>query len=201
MSHNTWIHRVARVGIRPLLNTRVTPNQLTTVRLATGIGAAVLFGLGPGPHAYWAGALFLLSMVLDRADGELARIGGKSTPWGHNYDLVSDALCNALVFVAIGVGLRHGALGAATIPMGVMAGAAIACILWLMLRIEGLHGHRSAHFKSAAGFDADDAMLIVPVSAFLGLTEPLLVAAFVGAPLFAMYTYFSRREHLSPSTD
>lgn len=201
MSHDTWIHRMARVGIRPLLNTWVTPNQITSVRLVTGIGAAVLFALGPDPYAYWAGALFLLSMLLDRADGELARIGGKSTPWGHSYDLVSDALCNSLVFVGIGVGLRHGALGAAAIPMGLAAGAAIGFVLWLMLRIEDRTGQRGAHFTSVAGFDPDDAMLIVPLSAFLGLTEPLLVAAVVGAPVFALYTYLSRREKLSPSTD
>lgn len=201
MSQNTWIHRIARVAVRPLLNTWVTPNQITSLRLVTGLSAAALFGLGTEPATHAAGGLFLLSMLLDRADGELARSGGKTTPWGHTYDIISDALCNSLVFVGLGVGLRHAALGAAAIPMGVLAGAAIAFVFWVVLRIEDRWGHRQSHFKSAAGFDPDDALLIVPLSAFFGLTEILLVAAFVGAPAFALYAYFSRRAELSPTAD
>ena len=40
MSHNTWIHRGVRILVRPLAKTPVTPNQITTLRLLTGIGAA-----------------------------------------------------------------------------------------------------------------------------------------------------------------
>mgnify|MGYP000734108244 CR=1 FL=1 len=41
MSHDTWIHRVARVTVvKPLIHTAVTPNQVTTARLLTGIAAA-----------------------------------------------------------------------------------------------------------------------------------------------------------------
>ena len=45
LGHGSWTHRLARVAIRPLLGTRVTPNHLTTLRLATGAcrDLAVLF--------------------------------------------------------------------------------------------------------------------------------------------------------------
>ena len=46
MSHDTWIHRCARVLVRPLVRTRVTPNHLTTVRLLTGLGSAAAFAAG-----------------------------------------------------------------------------------------------------------------------------------------------------------
>ncbi len=48
MSHDTWIHRVARVTVvKPLVHTAVRPNQVTTVRLLTGIAAAAALAIGP----------------------------------------------------------------------------------------------------------------------------------------------------------
>jgi len=189
MSHDTWLHRVARVGVRPLLGTAVSPNQLTTARLVSGLAAAALFGFGHPPYDYAAGALFLLSMLLDRADGELARIGGRSSAWGHSYDLLSDGLCNALVFVGIGVGLRGGTFGPAAVGMGLVAGLAVASVFWLVLDTGESVGQQAAGLERTTAVDPDDAMLVVPIAAFLGLTEVLLIAASLGAPAFALYVY------------
>ena len=40
MSHNTWIHRIVRVGVRPLVPTAVSPNHITRLRLILGVAAA-----------------------------------------------------------------------------------------------------------------------------------------------------------------
>jgi phosphatidylglycerophosphate synthase len=45
------------------------------------------------------GWLWLLSAFLDRADGELARVSGKTSPWGHKYDMVADIGVTALFFL------------------------------------------------------------------------------------------------------
>ena len=185
MSHDTWIHHLARVVVRPLAKTAVTPNQLTTARLATGIAAAGMLAIGREPWPDVAAGVFVLAMVLDRADGELARMTGKTSPFGHAYDLVADALCNALIFVALGVGLRAGGFGLFAIPMGAAAGLAVAAILWMVVRIEDAAGARAAELGGFAKFDPDDAMLIVPLAIWLGGATVLLAAASVGAPLFA----------------
>jgi phosphatidylglycerophosphate synthase len=195
MSHNTWIHRIVRVGVEPLAKTRITPNQLTSVRLGLAIGAAALMAVGPRWHSYGAG-LFLLSMLLDRADGELARITGRTTPWGHTYDLFSDALANTLIFVGIGIGLRAEACGLWSIPMGILAGAGVAFILWLVMRIESVAGERAAEFDSVGGFDPDDAMLAIPVAVIMGWTDQLLIAASIGTPVFALFVLWRGREKL-----
>ena len=80
---------------RPLLGTPVTPNQLTTVRLVTGLLACALFAVGDRTFDIWGGVIWVVSAFLDRADGELARIGGKTTSWGHAYDYACDTLVNA----------------------------------------------------------------------------------------------------------
>lgn len=186
MSHNTWLHEAANVIAKPLVNTPVTPNQITTVRLAVGIGAAAVMAMGT---QYWmnvAGGLFVLSMILDRADGVLARLSGKTSPLGHLYDLWADAISNALIFVGLGIGLRTGSYGMNAIIYGVIAGASIAIVLMLVLKLEELDGERAGEISSFFGFDPDDAMLLVPVAIWLGWTEQVLVAASIGAPFFAM---------------
>lgn len=197
MSHNTWLHRLVRPAVRPLIHTSITPNHLTTLRLATGLAAMAALAEGSDMWRALGAGFFLASMLLDRCDGELARMGGKSTPWGHKYDLIVDAACNALVFVGLGIGLRTTGLGACAMVMGTAAGVAIAVVLWLTVRMEQRYGARSAELPGAAGFDPDDAMLIVPAAVWIGMSLPLLIAAAIGAPVFAIVLYLKLRRALA----
>ncbi len=187
MSHDTWIHRAARVVARPLARTAATPNQVTTLRLAAGLAAAAALAQGEADWRHWGAGIFVLGLFLDRLDGELARISGKTSPWGHRYDLFSDTLSNVLAFVGLGVGLRAGEFGAWAPAMGAAAGLAIAAILWLVVRMESLHGARAGELGATAGFDPDDGLIGVPVLVWLGLSDWLLAAACFGAPAFAVY--------------
>lgn len=197
MSHNTWIHKIARATIvRPLAKTSVTPNQLTTVRIIAGVSAAMSVAHGSVEWANYGAILFILSMLLDRADGDLARMTGRTSPGGHTYDLFADAFCNALIFIGLGIGLRFGEYGLWAIPMGLLAGAAVATILLLVIRIENLQGARAAEIGGIFGFDPDDAMLAIPVAILLGWSEGLLLAAAIGAPAFALFFIFLFRKAL-----
>ena len=188
MSHDSWLHHIARATIvRPLMPTRVTPNQLTTARLATGIAAAVAVGSGVDLWRDVGAGLFVLSVLLDRADGDLARLTGRISPGGHKYDLVADAASNALILFGLGVGLREGGFGPWAAPMGALAGAAVASILWMVVRMEELGGQRAGELPSLRGFDVDDAVLLIPVLIWLDKAEALLTAAAVIAPLVALF--------------
>jgi len=190
------------VIVKPLQATPVTPNQLTALRLVAGLAAAGLLAVGTAPQIHWAGGLFIASMLLDRADGDLARITGRTSPRGHTYDLIADALCNTLVFVGLGFGLRSGGFGDWAIAMGLLAGGSVAAILWLVLRIEQAQGARAAELGGIAGFDPDDAMALIPPAVWLGWSEGLLAAAAVCAPLFAVFFYrVSLRKRKSVSND
>jgi len=202
MSHNTWIHRLVRLGVKPLARTRITPNHLTSLRLLTGMTAAGLIATGARPWAALGGVMFIASFLLDRADGELARLSGKHSPSGHRFDLFSDALANSLAFVAIGIGLRDGnSLGYWAMPLGALAGIAIALNLWLVMAIEEIKGVRAAELGSLCGFDADDATLMLPVALWLGWDVPTIVLASICAPLFTVWAswHFTRLYRLSRS--
>lgn len=191
MAHNTWIHWLARLAVRPLRRTAVTPNHVTTARLVVGLAAAAAFGVGRSPWHYAGSGLFLVSMLLDRADGELARLTGRSSRWGHRYDLVADAVANACTFLGIAIGLRESLLGLWALLLGGSAGAGIGAVLWLMMQAERHGGIASARLESLAGglVDADDALLVVPVAVALGASLPVLVGAAVGTPLFALWFF------------
>ena len=123
MSHDSWTHLLARRAIRPLLGTGVTPNHLTTMRLLTGVAACAAIGAGTREGAWWGGGLWLLSAFLDRADGELARVGNMMSAAGHRYDFYVDLGVNALFFVAAGIAVRDGWLGPWAVPLGLLGDA------------------------------------------------------------------------------
>lgn len=182
----------------PLVRTSVTPNHLTTLRLITAIMAAAAFAVGTSRWFFIGGLIFILSAFIDNADGELARVSGRTSPGGHTYDTVCDALANMLAFIGIGVGLRHGLVGSWTIALGLIAGIAIGGIFWMIARIEQARKDSRPVFPSRAGFDPDDGMFLLGPMAWLGTKAlwPLLVAAAIGAPLFALWTAYRDREAL-----
>jgi archaetidylinositol phosphate synthase len=188
MMGTSWTHLLARLVVRPLIGTNVRPNHLTTLRLITGVAACVAFMQGTTTAMWWGGGLWLVSAFLDRADGELARIGNMMSPGGHRYDYVSDAAVNSLFFVAIGFGLRHSWLGAWSIPLGVISSSTmLLCSLfseWLELRSPA--GTRA--YSGRWGFDPDDALYLMGPFAWLGWLGPVLIGASIGSTVMMLVT-------------
>jgi phosphatidylglycerophosphate synthase len=185
VSANTVIHRIVRPAVRAIAPSGITPNQITTLRLATGIAAAVAFALDAGPWQATGATIFLLSMLLDRADGELARQTGQSSPAGHRYDLLSDCFSNIIAFLGIGIGqMAH--LGALGPVLGALAGGAVGILFWQLhiLQIGSLRGYEMAR---GVLIDPDDLLVFVPVLIWIGAAIPMLWAAAVITPLVALW--------------
>ena len=185
MSSNTVIHRSVRPAVRAIAPTGITPNVITTARLITGIAAAVALGMDAGTWQGIGAGIFLLSMLLDRADGELARSTGQTSPAGHRYDLFSDCFSNIIAFIGIGVGQMEN-LGALGPVLGSVAGIAIGAIFWQLhvLRIGTLRG-----WEPSPGIviDPDDLLALVPVLIWTGAAVPMLWAAAVITPVGALW--------------
>lgn len=191
-----WDARLAHRLIIPLKDSWVTPNYLTTVRLCVGLAAAAAFLPGTYGWSNLAALLLVLSNFLDHTDGELARLSGKSSRFGHIYDLASDAAVTILLFVAMGagIGVKRGLLlGLSPIVLGTAAGVAIALIFWLRMRIEDLGGKAASRQASMAGFETEDVLYLLPLVTLCDGTAPFLAAAAIGAPLFAVWVVFDYR--------
>jgi phosphatidylglycerophosphate synthase len=193
MVGDSWTHKIARVMVRPLVGSPVTPNHLTTLRLATGVAACAAFAAGSRNYEIWGGVLWVFSAFLDRADGELARLANAQSPGGHLFDYVTDVLCTVLFFIAVGFGLRHGALGNWAVALGLVAGLSVGLASLLSEALEQRTRDGVKAYEGAGGFDFDDIMYLFGPIAWLSLLPPLLVGAAVGGPAFAILTWLRLR--------
>lgn len=187
-----WDQRLARWLMRPLVGTAVTPNQITTLSLAVGLLAAWLYAAG-GAAAHLGGACFMLSFLLDHADGELARMTGRTSAFGHYYDLAADAAVLVALFVGIGIGLPGDALGGWQLGLGISAGLATAAIFALRLELERRAGKDATRQPNLLGFEVEDVMYLVGPVTWLDQLQPLLVLAGIGAPVFALLVLWQGR--------
>lgn len=97
-----YINRpLATLVVRGLLNTPVTPNQITVVGFFIGLLSAFLY-LGAS-HGYYiaAGILIQVSSVLDGADGMLARLRNCCSDYGSYLDLFLDRINDYFLFGGI----------------------------------------------------------------------------------------------------
>jgi archaetidylinositol phosphate synthase len=186
--HTSWTHRLTRIMVRPLIGTGITPNHLTTGRLITGLASCAAFAVGDSQWTVWGGVIWLLSCLLDRADGELARLGGLSSPFGHIYDYYCDITVNALLFLCIGIGLRTSGLGMAGPLLGVLASAGVLMASILSQRLESAGAVETKAYVGILGFDFDDTLYLFAPAAWFGLFPYILVGAAIGGPVFAILT-------------
>ena len=198
MPSKPWDAQIAYKLILPLQNSWVTPNHLTTVRLVTGLSAALALAVGNSNGNNIGAGLFVLSNFLDHTDGELARVTGKSSKFGYMYDLVSDAIINVLFFVGIGYGLRNSQLGIWALFMGIIAGLSVAyifvCIFQLQNKIKQQQNKEAMNLPNLAGFEIEDILYLFPLVVIFNGLMPFLMAATVGAPAFALWLIWQYRD-------
>ncbi len=194
---------IAQWMMRPLVNSPIRPNHITTLSLILGIGAALLFALGSPSLVALAPIAFILSRILDHADGELARLSGRTSRLGHKYDIVADFITTTILFVGIGFGEAAGPLGRLAPILGLGAGVCIA-LIYLLHGGNRACGPGSTDKQLRLGrFEIEDVLYITAPITWLGALTPYLVAASLGAPAFGAFAlwqcYFARR-HDRPAT-
>jgi phosphatidylglycerophosphate synthase len=180
---------LARILVRPLARTPITPNQITSLSLIAGLGAAWLFALG-GNWVHWGAGVFVLAAWLDHFDGELARLTGRTSEFGHYFDHIAALVNYCALFVGIGIGIEDSWLGAWATPAGVVAGLAVAAIFATRLWVELRDGRDAIRQTVRGGFEVEDTLYAVGPITWLGFLEPFLAAAAIGAPIFLMWVVY-----------
>jgi archaetidylinositol phosphate synthase len=198
--YQTYAHAFARIFVRPLIGTWVRPNHLTGLRLLTGLAACALLAVGRRETAAWSGVLWVVSCVLDRADGELARMGDLRSDSGKVLDFYSDMILDSFWFLGAGIGLRHSPLGVYAAPLGVLVCGSMLLVMWSSELLERLSapGVKAFDFKGVKRFHPDDLLFLLAPFTWLGWLVPILVASSVCTPIFAIvitvrYVLFKRR--------
>lgn len=107
------IHRPpARALARALSRTPVHPNHVTLLALVPAALSGLAASRGHAASALAALGLFYFWAVLDHADGELARLTGRTSAFGRRLDDICDNIASALILM----GVFTGALSSARPP-------------------------------------------------------------------------------------
>lgn len=194
---------------RALLDTSVTPNQMTIFSTCIGLAGACFF-LGDSRLAYVTGAMLVwLHSVLDGCDGELARVRFQESTFGSDLDFWGDNLVHLALFTALGVGFWLTGNGPHTLVLSAIADLGVLASAWTAWQ------HRRAHRGDARvvaqpegdGIESKlsrlenslaqrDFIYLLVLLAFVDHVYEFLWAAAIGGCLFfAIMMYLRRINH------
>jgi len=198
---DTYVNRTVSGRLtRVLLPYPVTPNQVTLLSLAMGLLAAWLLAQ-PGRSAGLAGlALFQASVILDHADGEIARLKFQFSRYGKWLDNFSDhlvdlAVVGGIAWRAAGAGASGRLILVALLAAVGLTGAFLAVFFW---SLRGGRSGASTPDPLAAMANRDGFSLALWGSVLLGRPELLLWVLAVGANLYWLAWLLTRPLYAPP---
>jgi phosphatidylglycerophosphate synthase len=151
--HRRFSRRVSRVAVA----FGITPNTITLASLLVGLLAAWAFWRATPPQALAGLALYAMAVIIDHADGEVARLTLTESSIGEWLDIAVDTIIHVAIVLALGVtsaavagqGLAFGIAAA----LGVIASAIVAKA-WPGLAMPDRVGAAIANLGSRDGFYA-----------------------------------------------
>lgn len=90
--------------VRGLIRAGVTPNTLTSIGALVILASSVAYGVG---WIQLGGVLILVSGVVDTLDGQVARLGARTTRFGAFYDSTLDRVGDGASFIGIAAYLLY----------------------------------------------------------------------------------------------
>ena len=136
----------------------------------------------------------MLSALLDRADGELARQTGRFSQRGRRYDLWADCAASMTAFLGLGLGATHGFLGVAAPLLGLLAAFGVTVLFW---QDNSGRSDQLPRYTAVSGrvlVDPDDAMFAVPVLLWCFGPEMVLLLAGTVIPALASWMAWKTRK-------
>jgi phosphatidylglycerophosphate synthase len=126
--------RCSRVLTRLLVRFPVTPNQVSLTSLALGLSGAWGFWWATPTSALLGLILYMLAVVFDHSDGEIARLTFQESAFGEWLDFSIDTLIHTLLVLGMGftaqaVGGRPAVAAGAMAAFGVLMSALFARLL------------------------------------------------------------------------
>ncbi|HKK15520.1 MAG TPA: CDP-alcohol phosphatidyltransferase family protein [Gammaproteobacteria bacterium] len=161
--------RLAHLAVAPLKNLPLHPNYFTLLTLLLGQAAAWLFALAVSEYGWLAALCYMLAVFSDHLDGEYARMTGKTSSFGHNFDYIVGGINYTCLFIGIGIGLAE-SYGHWALLLGLAAGLCNPFILYMRMYMEQKHGPDVVEHPAFAAFELEDFIyLIGPITWLAGI--------------------------------
>ncbi len=121
-----------------LVQTPITPNQITALSMIAGLAGAFCFAFGTWDLSVVGGILLIAGYTLDNCDGEIARLKKMSSEWGAHFDDLVDWLVDSAFFAGLGFGTSTATGNMIWLWLGMAAsfGATIDYIIDLILQAK-----------------------------------------------------------------
>jgi archaetidylinositol phosphate synthase len=195
MKNLPYDQRIARILVRPLVNSPVTPNHLTTLTLILALAGAGLMTTADAQLLNWGAGLFALARFLDHFDGELARQKNLKSRLGYFYDYVAGTLSYGALFFCTGVGLNHRGLELWALLLGT-AGAITAILsMWINLDIDKIQGGdetiEGVGYPGFAGFELEDGIYLIAPVTWAGFLPHFFITAGIVPIIYLGWTFWT----------
>jgi CDP-diacylglycerol---glycerol-3-phosphate 3-phosphatidyltransferase len=172
---------LAARSIVGLARTRVTPNALTAAGVTLCLVASLLVFFENRNEwlFYWAGAIvFVVGSVLDILDGALARVGGKTTPFGAFLDSTTDRIGEGAMLGAIAlIFSRHHHPVALAVTFAAVAGSFLVSYTRARAEALGLRGDVGIGSRAERVVVITGGLVLAPLSIWLLVAAISLLAA------------------------
>lgn len=195
-SGGPYDRRIARWLVRPLAAAGVHPNAVTGISFLFGLTAAWLFAFHIEAMAGLAALFFMLAVLADHGDGELARMTDRASRLGHQLDYLVGTTNYGMLFIGIGIGLGGAGWGGAAIAFGLAVGVLNPIICALRMVMDDRYGSDAVAHPRFGGFELEDFIyLIGPVTWLGGLEYFFLLygGGTLGYLIFTLVTFMRRR--------
>ena len=191
MKQPPWDQRFARVLVKPLVKTPITPNQLTIATLVIALAGSGLVATGNITAMNWGAGLFVLARFFDHFDGELARQQGTFSKLGYYLDYTVGALSYGAFFLCIGIGLWQGPLGLWALALGAAGSLSAVLSLPVNLDIDKIHGGDAIGYPGVICFELEDGIYLIAPITWLGYLDTFFVAVGLGAIVYLLWSVWS----------
>lgn len=118
--------------VKLVYNTGITPDNLTFAAIISGLIAGILFSFGLPATTTIAACFFILFVILDCSDGQLARLKKNGSAIGRLLDGIADYLAVSAIYIGIAVGYSQKE-DQPQYMLGLLAISALSIILQAML--------------------------------------------------------------------
>jgi len=183
--------RISRLISRRVACTDLSPNQITLIGMSIGLfGAFCLSRAGYGIQLFGS-LLFVLCIIIDGVDGEVARLKLRESLFGHYLDVTTDNIVHAAVFIGIAFGLYHNTGDPGYIrALWFMLGGLLLCIISVyqcILRLSPDEMEQSPRMiRIMALMSNRDFAYLVVALALIGRLNWFLLGAVIGSYIFAI---------------
>lgn len=161
---------------RVLVRTPLRPNHITAIGTAIGLAGAWCLAQGSYAAGLLGTLLFWAAVIVDGCDGEVARLTFRETRFGYLFDVTTDNIVHAAIFLGIGIGQYRAAPAESYrllvwLLLGGFACALVVSLIFFVIRapaVQPAARPNAARERMLRGFEAlanrDFAYLLVALA-------------------------------------